>query len=139
MDLISKETFIALCALYFFSNYKPKYSLFFCLMTIYQYSENFINYTNSIIYPEYFDFSKFKNELDEYNKNIEENNDFSKVLPKYEDKYLEQIRNLDKEFKFDAGEWYWCPKHQNTNRQFECHTSITSEQVFNEIKKWIKN
>ena len=104
MDLISKETFIALCALYFFSNYKPKYSLFFCLMTIYQYSENFINYTNSIIYPEYFDFSKFKNELDEYNKNIEENNNFSKILPKYEDKYLEQIRNLDKEFKFDNDE-----------------------------------
>ena len=46
---------------------------------------------------------------------------------------------VNKEFKFDTDDWYWCPKHQNTNRQFECHTSITSEQVFNEIKKWIKN
>jgi autotransporter strand-loop-strand O-heptosyltransferase len=46
---------------------------------------------------------------------------------------------VNKEFKFDNDDWYWCPKHQNTNRQFECHTSITPEYVFNEIKKWIKN
>ena len=46
---------------------------------------------------------------------------------------------IDKEFEFDSyGDWYWCPKHQNTNKQFECHTSITPEHVFNEIKKWIK-
>jgi len=45
---------------------------------------------------------------------------------------------INKEFKFDTDDWYWCPKHQNTNRQFECHTSITPEHVFNEIKKWIK-
>ena len=45
---------------------------------------------------------------------------------------------INKEFEFDPhGDWYWCPKHQNTNRQFECHTSITPEHVFNEIKKWI--
>ena len=34
-------------------------------------------------------------------------------------------------------EWYLCPEHKGTNRQFECHTSITPEQVFNEIKEWI--
>ena len=46
---------------------------------------------------------------------------------------------INKEFKFDTDDWYWCPKHKNTNRQFECHTSITPEHVFSEIKKWIKN
>jgi autotransporter strand-loop-strand O-heptosyltransferase len=39
------------------------------------------------------------------------------------------------EFKFDKGDWYWCPIHKGTDRQFECHTSITSEMVINEIKK----
>jgi autotransporter strand-loop-strand O-heptosyltransferase len=38
----------------------------------------------------------------------------------------------------DIGDWDGCPKHQNTNRQFECHTSITPEQVFGRIKKWIE-
>ena len=37
----------------------------------------------------------------------------------------------------NLGDFNNCPKHQNTSRQFECHTSITPQQVFNEIKEWI--
>ena len=44
---------------------------------------------------------------------------------------------VDKEFKFDYEDWYWCPKHKDTERQFECHTSITPQMVFEEIKNWI--
>lgn len=45
---------------------------------------------------------------------------------------------VGKEINFDFKDWYWCPKHKGTNRQFECHTSITPEMVFEEIKDWIK-
>jgi len=45
---------------------------------------------------------------------------------------------VGKEFDFEYDDWYWCPKHKGTNRQFECHTSITPEMVFEEIKDWIK-
>ena len=38
---------------------------------------------------------------------------------------------------FNSGDWEWCPEHKDTDRQFECHTSITPKQVFNEIKEWI--
>ncbi len=38
----------------------------------------------------------------------------------------------------EAKSWYSCPRHENTKRQFECHTSITPEMVFNEIKDWLK-
>jgi autotransporter strand-loop-strand O-heptosyltransferase len=41
-------------------------------------------------------------------------------------------------FKFDKGDWNWCPVHKGTSRQFECHTSITSEMVINQIKQLIK-
>jgi autotransporter strand-loop-strand O-heptosyltransferase len=37
-------------------------------------------------------------------------------------------------FKFDKGDWNWCPVHKGTSRQFECHTSITPEMVINKIK-----
>lgn len=37
-------------------------------------------------------------------------------------------------FKFDKGDWYWCPVHKGTDRQFECHKSITSEMVIDQIK-----
>lgn len=43
--------------------------------------------------------------------------------------------NID--FNFDNEDWYWCPRHKGTSRQFECHTSITPEMVFNEIKEWL--
>ena len=44
---------------------------------------------------------------------------------------------INKEYNFEVSDWYWCPKHKDTNKQFECHTSITPEYVYNEIKKWI--
>ena len=37
-------------------------------------------------------------------------------------------------FKFDKGDWYWCPVHKGTDRQFECHKSITPEMVINQIQ-----
>ena len=42
-----------------------------------------------------------------------------------------------KDHQFNGGDWYWCPKFKDTPKQFECHTSITPEQVFNEIKEWL--
>jgi autotransporter strand-loop-strand O-heptosyltransferase len=40
-------------------------------------------------------------------------------------------------FKFDKGDWNWCPEHKNTKRHFECHKSITSEMVINKIQHLI--
>jgi autotransporter strand-loop-strand O-heptosyltransferase len=39
--------------------------------------------------------------------------------------------------KFDAGNWNWCPVHENTERQFECSKKISSEMVINEISNYI--
>jgi len=36
-------------------------------------------------------------------------------------------------FKFDKGDWNWCPIHKNTPRQHECHKLITPEFVINQI------
>ena len=33
------------------------------------------------------------------------------------------------EYKFDAGDWNWCPEHKGTDRQFECHQKIDASQV----------
>ena len=41
-------------------------------------------------------------------------------------------------FKFDKGDWNWCPEHKNTPRQFECHKSITSQMVIDRIQNLIK-
>lgn len=44
---------------------------------------------------------------------------------------------VGRELSFDYNDWYWCPKHKDTERQFECHKSITPEIVFEKLKKWI--
>jgi autotransporter strand-loop-strand O-heptosyltransferase len=41
------------------------------------------------------------------------------------------------EFKFDKGDWNWCPIHKGTERQFECSKSITGEYVINKIKSYL--
>jgi len=33
------------------------------------------------------------------------------------------------EHTFDKGDWDWCPLHKGTPRQFECHRSITAQDV----------
>ena len=40
--------------------------------------------------------------------------------------------------KFDFKDWYWCPKHKDTPRQFECHTSITPNMVMEQINDWLE-
>lgn len=39
--------------------------------------------------------------------------------------------------KFDAQDWYWCPLHKGTSREFECHKSITPQMVWDEISEWL--
>lgn len=40
-------------------------------------------------------------------------------------------------FKFDAGDWNWCPINKNTPRQFECHRSISSKEVIKTICSYL--
>ena len=34
---------------------------------------------------------------------------------------------------FDSGDWYWCPDHKGTAKQFECTKSITSQMVIEKL------
>ena len=36
-------------------------------------------------------------------------------------------------FKFNAGDWSWCPIWKNTPRHFECQRSITADDVINRL------
>jgi autotransporter strand-loop-strand O-heptosyltransferase len=44
---------------------------------------------------------------------------------------------INSEHLFDPYDWYWCPLHRDTDRQFECHKSITTNDVMDKIKHWI--
>jgi autotransporter strand-loop-strand O-heptosyltransferase len=38
-------------------------------------------------------------------------------------------------YKFNAGDWLWCPINKGTSKQFECSKSITPEMVFEVVSK----
>ena len=44
---------------------------------------------------------------------------------------------INVDYTFNTSDWYWCPLHKDTDRQFECHTSITTNDVIDKIKHWI--
>lgn len=39
------------------------------------------------------------------------------------------------DFRLDAGDWNWCPRHKGTPRQFECTKSITGKIVINKLEE----
>lgn len=41
-------------------------------------------------------------------------------------------------YKFDKGDWDWCPVLKGTERQFECHKSITPQMVIDQIQHLIQ-
>ena len=41
------------------------------------------------------------------------------------------------EHTFNKNDWYWCPLHKDTERQFECHKSITVNEVMKKIENWL--
>jgi autotransporter strand-loop-strand O-heptosyltransferase len=43
----------------------------------------------------------------------------------------------DPQYKFDKGNYNWCPVHEGTERQFECQKSITPQMVIDQIKTLI--
>lgn len=43
----------------------------------------------------------------------------------------------NKNFKFDKGDFNWCPIHKDTDRQFECQKAITAEMIIKEIDELI--
>jgi len=43
--------------------------------------------------------------------------------------------NKTGQYKFNGGDWLWCPVNKNTNKWFECTTTISPEYVIKEIEK----
>lgn len=60
--------------------------------------------------------------------------EFTQNLTKIENNSVCNNCWVSKEFVFDAGNWDWCPKHQNTDKQHICQKSITPQQVYNKVQ-----
>jgi hypothetical protein len=105
--MIDKTLFL-IWAIWYFNRYGVPPILFnFFIRFYYIYTEFFI-YFNKIVYPEYLDNQKSQEKLEP--NSIEIISETPKEPPKYEDKYLEDIRRLNKEWNFTEDENYELPK-----------------------------
>jgi hypothetical protein len=77
-------------------------------MRFYHFYCDFFTYCNKIIYPLYWDDEKYEEKFEP--NNIEVIAEQPKEPPKYEDKYLEDIRSLNKEWIFTEQENNQIPK-----------------------------
>jgi len=78
--------------------------------------------------------SNFTEEWNEFDLNI---TDYKRITNKSVCHGCFNKINTLEEKKSVSNDWYYCPLHSKTNRQFECHTSITPDYVINNIKDWL--
>lgn len=103
--MIIEKSFFFMWYIY---TYGPPSILFFFIIRFYHFYCDFFTYYNKIIYPLYWDDEKSEEKLEP--NNIKVIAEQPKEPPKYEDKYLEDIRTLNKEWIFTEQENNQIPK-----------------------------
>ena len=131
------KTIFFIWAIWYFHTYGPPPLLINYLIKFYYfYHEAFTNY-NKLIYPGYWD----DDEKETIENKIEVVNEVVKEPPKYEDKYLNDIRKLDKEWIFTEEENNEIPKLIDTfyNGYIETRQNRVEEitQEINTLEKEI--
>lgn len=95
-------------AIWYFYAYGPPPLLNNVIIRFYNFYNDFITFYDKIVYPDFWN-NEESNQGDIIDK-IEISTQSFKELPKYEDKYLEYIRTLNKEWEFTEDEKNMLPK-----------------------------
>jgi hypothetical protein len=98
---MDKETFfLTLFTIWYLRQYGPPQFVVLNTIKLYHNAIHYLNIYNCLVYPDYFSDEKEEQEEIIVKEKMEE----VKPEPKYEDKYLNEIRNLSKEYEFDENE-----------------------------------
>ena len=97
-NMDTESIFFTLFVIWYFSRYLPK-DVINTLYRLHNQASDFLNIYNSLLYPLYFS-------LDEEEFVQEETNVKPAPEVKYEDKFLEDIRKMNKEFEFNEEETF---------------------------------
>ena len=102
---MKNEAFLfSLVIIWYISNFGVPPHIFYLFYKYYHKFDNilkFINFCNHMISPDYFSLNEISDEESNENQLLDKTKEEQpKPQPKYEDKYLEDIRKLNKNFKF---------------------------------------
>lgn len=101
------KTLFFIWAIWYFYKYGPPPLLFNLIVRFYYFYNDFIAFYDRIIYPDFWDNEESNKENVDKVEIITET---PKEQPKYEDKYLEDIRRLNKDWEFTEDENNELPK-----------------------------
>ena len=125
---MNKETiFFTLFVIWYFNKYGPPQKL----VKLYYCAIEFLNLYNFVIDTDYY-LDNIEEQIDKSIPNpklTSETNYEVKPEPKYEDKYLNEIRKLDKEFKLNEEE-----KQLHIQQFLKIHILIMKEEYFDKLK-----
>ena len=97
---MDKETFfLTLFTIWYLRQYGPPQFILLNTIKLYHNAIHYLNIYNCLVYPDYFSDEKEQEEII-----VKEKMEEPKPEPKYEDKYLNEIRKLNKEYEFDENE-----------------------------------
>lgn len=127
-----EKTLFLISTLYYIYNYGPPPLLLNYILYLHHISSNFFIFYNKIIQPEYWNDDVSKIDLLNDNNNISVIEDIP--TKKYEDKYLDEIRKMNKEWEFTEEEIHELPNIAEQN--FKSYIHNKNERI-EEITKEI--
>lgn len=98
--MIDKTVFF-IWLIWYLNTYGHLHILFNLIIRLHNFSTDFFMFYNNVLYPDYWTDENLEHDNNNTEINTEEK---IKEPPKYEDKYLEDIRKLDKDWKFTEDE-----------------------------------
>lgn len=98
--MIDKTVFF-IWIIWYLNTYGYVHVLFNLIIRLHNFSTDFFIFYNNVLYPDYWTYENLEYDNNNTEINTEEN---QKKTPKYEDKYLEDIKKLDKDWEFTEDE-----------------------------------
>lgn len=98
--MIDKTVFF-IWIIWYLNTYGYVHVLFNLIVRLHNFSTDFFIFYNNVLYPDYWTYENLEYDNNNTEINTEEN---QKKTPKYEDKYLEDIKKLDKDWEFTEDE-----------------------------------
>lgn len=98
--MIDKTVFF-IWIIWYLNTYGYVHVLFNLIVRLHSFSTDFFIFYNNVLYPDYWTYENLEYDNNDTEINTEEN---QKKTPKYEDKYLEDIKKLDKDWEFTEDE-----------------------------------
>lgn len=98
--MIDKTVFF-IWIIWYLNTYGDLYILFNLIVRLHNSFTDFFMFYNDVLYPDYWSDENLENDNTNTEINTEEN---QKKISKYEDKYLEDIKKLDKDWEFTEDE-----------------------------------